>query len=131
MKEIIYQAILARGVEDRGDFRFAVHEAAHGIETGAKKWSSDTLNRALEDTSTFRANLWVSELRARIVEERVCAEFNIPYVLKDWLHMSIMEAVKWRLPYADLDLSMDVCGQLRTQDLTETIVGEIFNLAGE
>lgn len=94
----------ARGGQPH-DLRDAAHEAFHALSVGAKRdWDREAIHRRL--VRRFKgAELWAQEIYARAVETLVCCHFGEPYEADKWIAMSAMEAIKFRLPYADPDVS--------------------------
>ena len=127
----IYERIIERGVADkRGDdaFRFAVHEAAHGLDADADDWSSDALHAALTEQFDGPA-LWVAEVRARCVEQAVCAAFGVETdSIEQWLHISAIEAIRFGLPFAKQSEFVvdDVAHDPYTRKLIERILTRDF-----
>jgi hypothetical protein len=88
------------------DLRDAAHEAFHALSVNARDWEREAVHRKL--MLKFRgARLWLHEMEARAAEQIVCAHFGEPIdPIEDWVHWSIMEAIKFRLPFADYDMSL-------------------------
>lgn len=96
---------------DAEDPRDAAHEMCHVFETEMTDWDDwrrDSIHRGVllldRKERGSRANLWLSELRARVVEETVCRElgFEIP----KWdvrMMTAVREAMHYSLPYAIKD----------------------------
>jgi hypothetical protein len=102
---------LLRVCRERGNhawnLRDAAHEAFHALSVDATDWEREAVHRKL--MHKFRgASLWVHEMQARAAEQIVCAHFGEPPgPIEEWVHWSIMEAIKFRLPFADYDMSLD------------------------
>lgn len=99
--EAVIAAIRAMG-SDADDLRDAAHEAHHAIEAGipAGRWDRDTISRYVKRMGPGRAA--ASEVRARAVEQVVCARLGVPagrHKLEDWVGTSVTEAIKFREPF--------------------------------
>lgn len=99
------------------DIRDAAHEAFHALTVGARNWEREHVHRLLVKKFS-RAELWVHEMQARAVEQLVCDTLREPYKgVDEWVNVSILEAIKGGLPYADYDMSRHVAQtMLRRQD---------------
>ena len=108
--------------------RDAAHEAFHGQFVRAKVWHREDVHKKLV-RKLQRADLWIHELRARAVEQIVCTHFAVECgPLEDWVSMSVMEAIRGRLPYAELEPSLDIAGKLLGDRETKLAAAKVIKL---
>lgn len=89
------------------DIRDAAHEIFHAREAGSKSWDREAVHRALTRKMAGPAFLWIHELKARAIEQLVCKHFGFDCgTLEHWVGISIFEALKRGLPYAEMDISL-------------------------
>ena len=90
------------------DVRDAAHEAFHALTVGARNWDREKVHAKLLRKFN-RAELWVHEMQARAVEQLVCEALSEPTKsLDEWVGVSILEAIKYHMPYADHGVSLDI-----------------------
>lgn len=101
-------AARSAGIEDiaDGDVRDAAHEVFHALTAKLPEpWRREATHAALVRLfpGRRRAELWVHELHARVVEQRVCRELGVDPRgdLSRWVYQSAFEALKTSVPHID------------------------------
>lgn len=101
--EQVIEAVRACGSDPR-DLRDAAHEASHALDVGLEhgQWDRESIHSAVMQRG--RAFAVLSEIKARAVEQMVCADLGIdPGDVKRWALIACMEAVKNGIALPGLD----------------------------
>jgi hypothetical protein len=92
---------------DAQNIRDAAHEIFHARAAGTENWDREVVHRKLKRVFPRPAFLWLHELKARAIEQLVSKHFGYDCgALEGWVHTSIMEAIKYGLPFADMEISL-------------------------
>lgn len=129
--EVFLAAVRAMG-SDAADVRDAAHEAHHALTSGLKQtWTRDRIHDALMDRfERVRANLWLHEIEARVVEQIICKKLKVKTEpLDHWLAISAMEAIKFHLPYTHPAEASRIARQFQKQAGTAVSVKNVLFLA--
>jgi hypothetical protein len=99
--ERIIAAVTARGCNPPPrNLRDAAHEAYHAMGVEAEDWHREAVHREMLQAYPG-VMLWSEELRARAVEQLVCAALDDGrmHELEGYVTTSMLEALKGRLPH--------------------------------
>lgn len=124
-------ALCKKHGNDASDIRDAAHEIFHAQTADTQNWDREVVHkklvRALKPMG--RAGLWLHELQARAVEQIVSKHFGYDCgTLESWVHVSMMEAMKFGLPYAEFDQSMEFAQRYLAQPRIQRFAQEIIDL---
>lgn len=115
---------------DASDLRDAAHEIFHARTVVGKDWDREVVHAKLVRAFKVGADLWVHEMQARAVEQLVCRHYGHGCrELEHWVNMSIMEAIKFRLPYGEYDASLACARIAMTSSRVLSEVAAIIRLA--
>lgn len=115
---------------DARNVRDAAHEAFHALVVNAKKsWDREKVHRALKRKFKVPAMLWLNEMQARAVEQIVSQHFEYACApLETRIHLSIMEAIKFQMPYGDFDTSLRCAQRYLTDPEVQQWAGRVIAL---
>jgi hypothetical protein len=96
----IVAAVRARG-SDAADVRDAAHEASHAIQHRLPSWHRNLIDLHMR-RMRMRPRL-LSEVRARAVEQLVCARLDVPYTAFEYCNVAVLEMF---VTFDDVDKSL-------------------------